>query len=211
MCAKVLGCGKSLRSHDFDFWASETTYPTYNYSSQFGRKCPFSRKTCCQRGIAQNRARPGPVQCRLAETRIIRPRNGRWVGLTVAETLRSSGKVSAAVGLSRVLGLVREQILAALFGASFFADAFAVAFRIPNLLRDLFAEGALSSALVPTFTDALVKEDRDAAYRLGRLVFTAILLITGVLTLLGVVFAEEIVVDVGRPWRLWPKSGTIRL
>jgi putative peptidoglycan lipid II flippase len=114
----------------------------------------------------------------------------------VAETLRSSGKVSLAVALSRVLGLVREQILAALFGASFFADAFAVAFRIPNLLRDLFAEGALSSALVPTFTEALVNEDRETAYRLGRLVFTLIFLITGALTLLGVVFAEEIVVAI---------------
>ena len=114
----------------------------------------------------------------------------------MAETLRSSGKVSVAVALSRVLGLVREQILAALFGAGFFADAFAVAFRIPNILRDLFAEGALSSALVPTFTDALVNDDKEAAYRLGRLVFTCIFLATGVLTLLGVIFAEELVVAI---------------
>ena len=60
--------------------------------------------------------------------------------------------VSAATMFSRVLGLVREQMFAALLGASAFADAFVVAFRIPNLLRDLFAEGALSAAFVPTFT-----------------------------------------------------------
>lgn len=116
----------------------------------------------------------------------------------MAETLRSSGRVSVAVALSRVLGLVREQVFAAMFGASFAADAFAVAFRIPNLLRDLFAEGALSSAFVPVFTEAQVNEDRAAAYRLGHFVFTGSLLLTGLLTCLGVVFAEELVVAISK-------------
>jgi putative peptidoglycan lipid II flippase len=53
---------------------------------------------------------------------------------------------------SRVLGVVREQVLAALFGAGDATDAYNVAFRVPNLVRDLFAEGAMSSAFVPTFT-----------------------------------------------------------
>jgi putative peptidoglycan lipid II flippase len=65
--------------------------------------------------------------------------------------MRSAGLVSAATMLSRLLGLVREQLFAALMGATALADAFNVAFRIPNLLRDLFAEGALSQAFVPTF------------------------------------------------------------
>ena len=60
---------------------------------------------------------------------------------------RSAGTVSIAVFSSRILGLVREQVFAAFFGAGFAFDAFVVAFRIPNLLRDLFAEGALSSPL----------------------------------------------------------------
>ena len=124
------------------------------------------------------------------------------------ETLRSSGKVSIAVAASRVLGLVREVLFAHLFGVGAVADAYQVAFRIPNLLRDLFAEGALSSAFVPTFLAALVGEPgegeeteagepdpaaRERAYCLGNLVFAGILLATGTLSLLGIVFAEEIV------------------
>ena len=61
--------------------------------------------------------------------------------------------MSLAVFASRILGLVREQVFAGLFGAGFAFDAYVVAFRIPNLLRDLFAEGALSSAFVTVFTD----------------------------------------------------------
>jgi putative peptidoglycan lipid II flippase len=111
----------------------------------------------------------------------------------VSETLRSSGQVSLAVAASRVLGVVRESTFAALFGGGALADAYQVAFRIPNLLRDLFAEGALSSAFVPTFTAVLEKEGEDAALALARLVSTAILLITGALTLAGIVWAEPLV------------------
>jgi len=65
---------------------------------------------------------------------------------------RAVGIVGVAVLCSRVLGLARELILAHLFGAGMAMDAFKVAFRIPNLLRDLFSEGALSTALVTTFS-----------------------------------------------------------
>ena len=63
---------------------------------------------------------------------------------------------------SRVLGLVRDQVLAALFGAGNEMDAFIVAFRIPNLVRDLFAEGAMSAAFVPTFTRHLTLQRQSA-------------------------------------------------
>ncbi len=66
---------------------------------------------------------------------------------------RSAGLVSIAVMCSRLLGLVREQVFAGLFGAGFAYDSFVVAFRIPNLLRDLFGEGALSAAFVAVFSD----------------------------------------------------------
>jgi len=69
--------------------------------------------------------------------------------------------ISVATLASRVLGLVRDQLFAALVGANAFSDAFVAAFRIPNLLRDLFAEGALSSAFVPTFAD--YRQNRGAA------------------------------------------------
>ena len=83
--------------------------------------------------------------------------------------------VSAATMLSRVLGLVRDQVFGHLFGASLFADAYVVAFRIPNLLRDLFAEGALSAAFVPAFSERLRRDRKEAAFRLANVVIGAVL------------------------------------
>ncbi|MBL4689322.1 MAG: hypothetical protein JKY37_32315 [Nannocystaceae bacterium] len=108
-------------------------------------------------------------------------------------TLASSAKVSVAILGSRVLGLVREVVFAALFGAGATADAFHVAFRIPNLLRDLFAEGAFSAAFVPTFAKALHESGEARAHALGNLAAAGLLIVTGVLVGLGVVFAEPLV------------------
>src|SRR5262245_37360975 len=108
---------------------------------------------------------------------------------------RSAGIVSLAVMGSRVLGLVREMVFAYLFGASksFATDAFFIAFRIPNLLRDLFAEGALSSAFVTVFSDYLVTKDEKEAFRLSNLVATGLILILGILVVLGIIFARPVV------------------
>jgi putative peptidoglycan lipid II flippase len=76
---------------------------------------------------------------------------------------RSAGIVGIATAASRVLGLVREQTVAFLFGASMATDAFNIAFRIPNLLRDLFAEGALSAAFVTTFSQELEEHGKERA------------------------------------------------
>jgi putative peptidoglycan lipid II flippase len=94
---------------------------------------------------------------------------------------------------SRLLGLVREQLFAFLVGANRFSDAFVVAFRIPNLLRDLFAEGALSSAFVPTFADAHRNAGREAAYRLANAVVAVVLLAVGAVTALGIAFSGAVV------------------
>jgi putative peptidoglycan lipid II flippase len=94
---------------------------------------------------------------------------------------------------SRVLGVVREQVLAALFGAGHAMDAYTVAFRIPNLARDLFAEGALSAALVPTFTRQLATAGPAAAWRLASLVVNGLLVVAGAVVLVGIVFADDIV------------------
>src|SRR5919112_322951 len=102
---------------------------------------------------------------------------------------RSAGVVGIATMTSRVLGLVRDQVLAYLFGAGNAVDAYNVAFRIPTLLRDLFAEGAMSAAFVPTFTRYLTKGGKPAAWRLGSHVVNALLVVTGVLVVLGIVFA----------------------
>jgi putative peptidoglycan lipid II flippase len=80
---------------------------------------------------------------------------------------RSAASAGAATITSRILGVVREQVIAAYFGAGFATDAYQVAFRIPNLLRDLFAEGAMSAAFVPTFTRHLTAAGRASAWRLG--------------------------------------------
>ena len=94
---------------------------------------------------------------------------------------------------SRILGVVREQVLAALFGAGNAMDAYNVAFRIPNLVRDLFAEGAMSAAFVPTFTRKLAAEGKAPAWRLGNNVINALITITAVLVVLGIIFAEPLV------------------
>jgi putative peptidoglycan lipid II flippase len=108
--------------------------------------------------------------------------------------VRSAGLIGAATMASRLLGVAREIVLARLFGASAgpAMDAFNVAFRIPNLVRDLFAEGAMTAAFVPTFTRTLEARGREAAWRLGNLTLNALLLVTGVLVVVGIVFADPI-------------------
>ena len=88
---------------------------------------------------------------------------------------RSAGVTGAATLASRLLGLARDQVLAGFFGAGNEMDAFIVAFRIPNLVRDLFAEGAMSAAFVPTFTRQLTLKGKADAWRLGNNVLNALL------------------------------------
>ncbi len=106
---------------------------------------------------------------------------------------RRAGVVSAAVFASRVLGLVREQVFAGYFGAGRELDAFITAFRIPNLLRDLFAEGALSAAFVTTFTQVRERAGEAAAWRLANQVVMALTAIVSVLVLVGVWYAPGLV------------------
>jgi len=105
----------------------------------------------------------------------------------------AAGLISIATMLSRLLGLIREQLFAALLGASTLADAFIAAFRIPNLLRDLFAEGALSAAFVPAFKASLKKDGAPAAYRLGNLVAGNLMVIIGAIVLGALLFTPHIV------------------
>lgn len=106
---------------------------------------------------------------------------------------RSAGVVSAAVLMSRVTGLVRESVMAAFFGASSAYDAYVLGFRIPNLMRDLFAEGGLSAAFVPIFTRYLTTRSKEETLRLYNLVATAIIMIVGALCALGVAFSPQLV------------------
>lgn len=105
----------------------------------------------------------------------------------------SVGVVSSATAFSRVLGLLREQVMAYFFGASLATDAFLAAFRIPNLLRDMFAEGALSSAFVPVFKEKMINKGDKEAFDLADVVITGILVIVGIIVLLGIIAAPIIV------------------
>ena len=107
--------------------------------------------------------------------------------------VRSAGVIGVATMTSRVLGLVRDQLLAYFFGAGDAMDAFRVAFRLPNVLRDLFAEGAMSASLVPTFTRAFAQGGTARVSRLGSNVINLLIIVSGVIVLLGVVFAEALV------------------
>ena len=105
----------------------------------------------------------------------------------------SAGVTGSATFASRLLGLVRDQVLAYLFGAGNTMDAFNVAFRIPNLMRDLFAEGAMSAAFIPTFTKRLTLQGKESAWRLGNQLINALIIITGFLVILGMIFAVPLV------------------
>src|SRR5215213_1671459 len=106
---------------------------------------------------------------------------------------RSAGIFGLATIASRILGLAREQVMAYYFGAGDANDAFRVASRIPNLVRDLFAEGAMSAAFVPTFTRYLTREGRPAAWRLGNHVVNALLIVTALVVCAGLVFTAPLV------------------
>jgi putative peptidoglycan lipid II flippase len=106
---------------------------------------------------------------------------------------KAAGIIGLAVMCSRILGLVREQVCAALFGGGGMMDAFTAAFRIPNLLRDLFAEGALSTAFVTTFSKTIAREGDAAAWRLANKIATLTLVTLGALCIAGMVFSTQLV------------------
>lgn len=107
--------------------------------------------------------------------------------------LKAAGVMGFATLLSRMMGLIREQVFAYLFGAGNMTDAYNVAFRIPNLLRDLFAEGAMSASLVPTFTRTRLEEGDRRAWRVAGLVFRVLFCLVSAIAILGMIFAPELV------------------
>ena len=117
--------------------------------------------------------------------------------MTAAEDRRGSTRAAGIVGMailsSRILGLIREMVFAGLFGAGRNLDAFLMAFRLPNLLRDLFAEGALSTAFITTFSKKIAVDGDASAWRLANKVATLTAVFMSAVTLLGIVFAPQLV------------------
>jgi putative peptidoglycan lipid II flippase len=106
--------------------------------------------------------------------------------------LRGTSVVGLLTLASRFLGFIRDLLVALLFGATGFSDAYFVAFRIPNLLRSIFAEGALTSAFVPTFSSE-AKKGADSAQRALSSIISALLIATLTVSIIGMIFAPEVV------------------
>jgi len=107
--------------------------------------------------------------------------------------LKAAGILGSATILSRITGMVRDMVTSRLFGAGMASDAFFAAFQIPNLLRRFFAEGALTAAFVPTFSETLVQEGEERARELANLCFTLLTMVIGLVTALGIIFSPLIV------------------
>jgi putative peptidoglycan lipid II flippase len=106
---------------------------------------------------------------------------------------KAAGIMSAATFISRILGFVRDMIFAIYFGATGLSDTFFAAFRIPNLLRELFAEGSMSAAFIPVLTEYHQKHGEEEARRLVSITFTFIIVVVGIICLLGILFSPAIV------------------
>ena len=107
--------------------------------------------------------------------------------------IKSTGVIGAATALSRVLGFVRDIVIARFFGTAMLAQAFVVAFRIPNLLRDLIGEGAINSALVPVLTEELTKKGEKDFFKLAQVILNILSVVLLVLTVIGILAAPFII------------------
>jgi putative peptidoglycan lipid II flippase len=107
--------------------------------------------------------------------------------------IKAAGVVGSATLASRILGFVRDAVIAWFFGAGFSSDAFIAAFRIPNLLRRLFAEGSLSSAFVPVFAEYVVHHTQDEAFSMARSAFRLLSIMLFLVTIAGILLSPWIV------------------
>lgn len=106
---------------------------------------------------------------------------------------RAAGILGSATMLSRIMGMVRDMVVSRLFGAGLTTDAFFAAFQIPNMLRRFFAEGALTSAFVPTFSTTLARQGDGKARELANTCFTLLTIVMAIITLIGILFSPAIV------------------
>jgi len=113
--------------------------------------------------------------------------------MSKTKLIKSTGVIAAATALSRVLGFFRDIVIANFFGTAIYAQAFVVAFRIPNLLRDLIGEGAANAAFVPVFTDELAKKGKADLFRLAQVILNILFWVLALLTLAGILASPLIV------------------
>jgi len=109
------------------------------------------------------------------------------------EIARATGNIAGMTTISRLLGFIRDILIASLFGTSMAADAFFVAFRIPNILRHLLAEGALSAGFVPVFTETYTREGKDSLWKLVKIISILFFAASLILVVLGIILAPWLV------------------
>ncbi|MBL7197500.1 MAG: murein biosynthesis integral membrane protein MurJ, partial [Candidatus Omnitrophica bacterium] len=106
---------------------------------------------------------------------------------------KAASIISLGTILSRILGFIRDITIANFFGTSYLAEAFFVAFRIPNLLRSLVGEGSINAAIVPVFSEYLVNKDKQELFRLVNIVMYFLIVALGLITICGIIFSPLIV------------------
>ena len=106
---------------------------------------------------------------------------------------KNAGKTAFGTTLSRIIGYIRDMLVANLFGAGMFADAFYAAFRIPNLFRRLLGEGSFSAAFIPVFSQYLHTEEKSETQKFLNAVFTALVIVLLIISILGMFFAPILV------------------
>jgi len=119
---------------------------------------------------------------------------------------KATSIMGLATILSRIGGLVRDMVVASLFGAGFATDAFFMAFTIPNLLRRFFAEGSLTAAFVPAFTEVYQKKGLAEARKMASACWTLLLLVVVVVTVAGIFFSPWIVKGIGYGFSSFPEK-----
>ncbi|MFA5090573.1 MAG: murein biosynthesis integral membrane protein MurJ [Candidatus Omnitrophota bacterium] len=132
---------------------------------------------------------------------------------TNKSVVKSAGIIGIATLCSRILGLLRDIVIARIFGVYIYAQAFVVAFKIPNLLRDLVGEGATNAAFVPVFSEYRIRHNQEEFWELANVVLNLLLVILSVLVILGVIFSPLIVRLVAPGFMADPEklSATIKL
>ncbi len=106
---------------------------------------------------------------------------------------KSAGVVAGGTTVSRILGYIRDMLVAHVFGASIFADAFYAAYRIPNLLRRLLGEGAVSAAVIPVLSEYYYQKESKKTTELINSLLTALIIILSIVTVLGMIFSKQLV------------------
>ena len=106
---------------------------------------------------------------------------------------KSAGLIGFATLCSRILGFMRDVVIARLFGIYIYAQAFVIAFRIPNLLRDFIGEGATNAVFVPVFSEYALKTTKEEFWELANVVLNLLLVVLIAITLFGIIFSPVIV------------------